>query len=37
MFILLTCFSGLVVCFSACKTKTEKPVAETKSELQKKS
>jgi hypothetical protein len=36
MFILLTCFSGLVVCFSACKTKTEKPVAETKSELQKK-
>jgi len=34
MFILLTCFSGLVVCFSACKTKTEKPLPETKSELQ---
>ncbi|HPE40486.1 MAG TPA: Zn-dependent hydrolase [Bacteroidales bacterium] len=35
MFILLTCFSGLLVCVSACKSK-EKPTVQEKSEIQKK-
>ena len=35
MFILLTCFSGLLVCVSACKKK-EQPVIKEKSEIQKK-
>ena len=35
MFILLTCFSGLLVCVSACKKK-EQPIVQQKSEIQKK-